>query len=162
MLEADEIARVLLGAGVDFIIVGGLAVGAHGFVRATKDMDIVPNPERSNLRRLASALRELEAAYLDTKDFDAGEFPFDPLKVDDLAQGGNFVMSTRHGRLDVLQWISGVPGDLAFDHLSAGAQETDVFGMTVRVCSYDDLVAMKRAAGRSQDIEDLKNLGESV
>jgi len=60
MLQADEIAAALLRGGIDFIIIGGLAVGAHGFVRATKDIDIVPSPAADNLRRLAKVLRELE------------------------------------------------------------------------------------------------------
>ena len=82
-------SRALLTGGVDFVIVGGLAVAAHGFVRGTKDMDIVPDPERANLSRLAKVLRELEAVYHETGDFDPREFPFDPFNADDLVQGGN-------------------------------------------------------------------------
>jgi len=159
MLQADELARALLSGGVDFIIVGGLAVAAHGFIRGTKDMDIVPDPDTDNLRRLAAVLRQIEAGYHDTGDFGAEELPFDPFNPDDLAQGGNFVMGTRFGRLDILQWISGVPSDLAYEHLAQTAGETPFYEMTVRVCSFEDLVAMKRAAGRPQDLFDLENLG---
>lgn len=48
-----------LNAGsVEFIVIGGLAVGAHGFPRATKDIDIVPEPTLTNLERLATVLAE--------------------------------------------------------------------------------------------------------
>ena len=55
------------------------------------------------------------------EDFDVAEMPFDPTKVDDLAQGGNFRVATRLGNLDIMQWLSGVPGDLAYPTLAADA-----------------------------------------
>jgi hypothetical protein len=51
----------LVERGVEFILIGGHAVGAHGFERATRDVDIVPSPARENLERLLGALDELEA-----------------------------------------------------------------------------------------------------
>jgi hypothetical protein len=131
------------------------------FPRATKDVDIVPAPDERNLARLADVLRGLEAQNFGTGDFDPAEFPFDPLKPDDLRAGGNFVLATRLGRLDVMQWVPGIPGDLAFEHLTRGAVVTSLGGRPVRVCSREDLIAMKHAAGRSQDLLDLEQLGES-
>jgi len=46
---------------VDFVIIGGFALSAHGVIRATKDIDIVPDPDRPDIRRLAHALDGLEA-----------------------------------------------------------------------------------------------------
>jgi hypothetical protein len=103
----------------------------------------------------------LEAHNFGTGDFDPAEFPFDPLKPDDLREGGNFVLATRLGRLDIMQWVPGIPGDLALEHLTRGAIVTALGGRPVRVCSRDDLIAMKRAAGRSQDLLDLDELGEA-
>lgn len=48
-----ELIAVLFDGGVDYVLIGGLAVGAHGFPRATKDVDIVPAPDDANLNRLA-------------------------------------------------------------------------------------------------------------
>jgi len=57
--------------------------------------------------------------------------------------------------------VRGIPGDLAFEHLARGAIITSLGGRPVRVCSRDDLIAMKRAAGRAQDLLDLEKLDES-
>src|SRR3954447_18571871 len=159
MFAPDELIAALSDGGVEYVLIGGLAVGAHGFPRATKDVDIVPAPDDANLDRLGAALRDVEANHFATADFDPAEFPFDPLKPGDLREGGNFVLATRLGRLDVMQWVPGVPGDRAFEHLAESAVETSLAsGGRLRVCSRDDLVAMKRAAGRPQDLVDLEHL----
>src|SRR4051794_11956056 len=159
MFAPDELIAVLGDAGVDYVLIGGLAVGAHGFPRATKDLDIVPAPDARNLERLASLLRQLDARHYGLGDFEPTEFPFDPYDPAQLAEGGNFVLESRLGRLDIMQWVPGIPGDLAFEHLSRGAIDTSLGGRRVRVCSRDDLVEMKRAAGRPQDLVDLQELG---
>jgi hypothetical protein len=63
MFAPDELIAALADAGVDYVLIGGLAVGAHGFPRATKDIDIVPAPDGSNLERLAAVLRTVDARH---------------------------------------------------------------------------------------------------
>ena len=75
--------------------------------------------------------------------------------------GGNFCLLTDLGRLDVMQWLSGVETDDLYGQLSSDALEGTLDGVPVRVCSLEHLVAMKRSAGRPQDLEDLRRLGES-
>gem|GEM_PF-5181163 len=87
-------------AGVRYVVVGGLAVNAYGVIRATKDVDICPDPSQENLARLACVLRELQAVQMGIEDFERREMPFDPTNVDDLSQGGNFRLVTRLGNLD--------------------------------------------------------------
>lgn len=159
MFAPDELIAALADAGVEYILIGGFAVGAHGFPRATNDLDIVPSPDRSNLARLARVLRDVDARLDRAGDFDRTEFPFDPLDPEQLAQGGNFVLFTRLGRLDIMQWVPGVPADQAFDHLDRAAVDTSLGGRRLRVCSRADLIEMKRAAGRPQDLVDLQALG---
>ncbi|HET6547094.1 MAG TPA: hypothetical protein VFG79_01470 [Solirubrobacter sp.] len=159
MFAPDELIAALADAGVEYVLIGGLAVGAHGFPRATKDVDIVPAPEPSNLQRLAALLRALDARHHGMGDFDPSEFPFDPHDPKQLGEGGNFVLTTRLGRLDVMQWVPGIPGERAFEHLARAAVDTTLNGRRVRTCSRDDLIAMKRAAGRPQDLVDLQELG---
>jgi hypothetical protein len=159
MFAPDELVAALDDAGVDYVLIGGLAVAAHGFPRATKDLDIVPAPDSANLERLAALLRRIGAQHHGLGDFDPAEFPFDPLDPGQLAEGGNFLLDTRLGRVDIMQWVPGVRGELAYEHLTRNAVGTTLGGHRVRVCSRDDLIAMKRAAGRPQDLLDLQELG---
>ena len=70
VLEVDPLMDVVDAHEVEYIVVGGFAVAAHGHVRATRDVDICPNPKRSNLRRLAAALEALEATPIDLEEFE--------------------------------------------------------------------------------------------
>jgi len=156
-LDIEGILARLAGAGVDYIVIGGVAVGFHGYVRATKDLDVVPSPDRRNLERLVAVLRALDAKLDGAGDFEATELP-DPLDADTLALGGNWVLQTRLGRFDVMQWL----GDAElWDMLSPSAVEVDMDGLAVKVASYEDLVALKRQAARPSDLEDLERLRQA-
>ena len=162
MLNAGELVGALHAAHIDYVVIGGFAVAAHGFVRATKDLDIVPSGDAANLARLAAVLRDLGAELFGTDEFDPDEFPFDPLDPAQLAEGGNFLLLTRFGRLDMMQWVPGIDADQAYERLRRAAVPTELDGHPVLVCSREDLIAMKRAAGRPQDLVDLRELGEDV
>jgi predicted nucleotidyltransferase len=157
-LDPLPLLRSLHERGIEHIIVGGFAVNAHGYIRVTKDLDIVPRPAEENLGKLAEMLRDLDATVLDTSDFKAEEIPADPTNVADLALGGNFCLLTDLGRLDVMQWLGGIDTEDLYTELARGALESSVAGVPVRVCGLDALLTMKRAAGRPQDLEDLKRL----
>jgi hypothetical protein len=77
-----------------------------------------------------------------------------------LAMGGNFCLLTELGRLDVMQWLSGIEADDLYAEFDADAVEGSIDGVRVRVCSLEHLRAMKRAAGRPQDLKDLEVLGD--
>ena len=160
-LDPLPLLKILHERGVQYIVVGGFAVNAHGFIRVTKDLDIVPSADEENLERLAKMLRDLDAIILDSGDFGHDELPADPTKSADLAMGGNFCLRTNLGRLDVMQWLSGIEFDDLYTKLEGQVIESHVDGVPVRVCGLDDLLMMKRAAARPQDLEDLKRL-ESI
>jgi hypothetical protein len=82
----------------------------------------------------------------------------DPTQPDDLALGGNFCLQTSLGRLDVMQWVSGIDADDLYAELEREALVGELEGIPVRVCGLEHLRAMKRAAGRPQDLEDLARL----
>lgn len=156
-LDIRGILAALVEEGVEFLVIGGLAVGYHGYVRATKDVDVVPNPDPDNLVRLAMALDRLDAHVEGVQEFDDQELP-DPLDPDALGLGGNWVLETRLGRLDVMQWI----GDEAlWGQLVGGAVEDEIAGLRVSVVGYDDLVKLKHQAGRSEDMLDLERLSQA-
>jgi hypothetical protein len=84
--------------------------------------------------------------------------PYDATRADDLAQGGNFRLLTDLGSLDIMRWISGVDADLAYTVLQPQAIEVDWHGLPIEVASLAHLRAMRRAAGRPQDLKDLADL----
>jgi hypothetical protein len=156
--ELDVLLLTLARSSLRFVIIGGIAVGVHGYVRATRDLDICPDPADDNVAQLAKILRDLGARHAEAGDFGKNEMPFDPLNAEDLAAGGNFRLSTRLGALDLMQWVPGIDAEQAFAVLDADAVEVDYQGEPLRVCSLKHLRAMKETAGRPQDLLDLENL----
>jgi hypothetical protein len=138
-------------------VIGGFALGFHGVERATKDVDVVPKPGEENLTRLWRALEELEAEPQGLEDFRPEEMPVE-WGLDGLIVGaGNWILHTRYGRLDVMQWVEPFA---SYEELRAGAVEVEVeeAGSTLLVAGLHDLIAMKQAAGRDQDRMDLTAL----
>jgi len=155
VLQAERLLAALAGHGVRFVVIGGFSLAAHGVVRGTKDIDVVPDPDPANLARLATALRDLEAEIMLAEDFDPRELGIEP-DEQGLALGGNWVLRTRLGRLDVMQDVPGVHG---YAQLLEGSVEIDVPGAgRLRFAGFDDLIAMKTAAGRPQDEIDVASL----
>jgi hypothetical protein len=158
MFQADELLLALRKADVRFIVIGGIAVGVHGYVRATKDLDIVPDPAPANLTRLALLLRDIGAEHVGVGEFSAEEFPYDPTDPEQLAQGTNFRLETRLGPLDIMQWVAGIEKDPAYAALAREAITVPFRDGPLLVCGLEHLRAMKRAAGREQDLVDLREL----
>jgi hypothetical protein len=159
-LDPGRLLQELQAAGVEYVLIGGLAVNAHGVIRSTKDVDICPAPDPGNLARLAGMLAEIGVRQLGVGPggFDAEELPFDPTRPNDLAEEGNFRLETPLGVLDIMQWVPGLDADNAFATLASDARTARAFGIEIRVCSLEALRIMKRAAGRPQDLRDLDDL----
>ena len=147
----DELLRRLAAADVRFVLIGGLAVNAWGVVRGTKDLDIVADPETDNLNRLAE-VAATAGGQVQTRDaFVSSSFSIAAL----LSEGRRVQIDTELGPLDVVQGLPGVP---TYAELQPGATGVKIAGVTISVCSLDDLRAMKRAAGRTRDLADLEDL----
>jgi hypothetical protein len=155
-LDVAGLLAALDAADVRFVVIGGFAVGAHGYPRATKDLDIVPDPDPDNLERLAAVLVDLDASVLGMEEFAEEEVAQPDLAG--LRMGGNFVLATDRGRIDIMQLVG---PDLEYADLDSAAVEDEVFGHRVRFCGFDHLVAMKESAGRPEDEVDLRRLRES-
>jgi predicted nucleotidyltransferase len=156
-LDIQGILQQLVEGDVEFLLIGGIAVGYHGHVRATKDVDVVPAPDRANLERLAEVLRRLGAEVEGAEDFEEGELR-DPLDPAVLELGGNWVLATRLGRLDVMQWLDDGP---LWEELSPTAIEDRISDLAVKIVSYEDLMKLKERAGRPEDLADLQRLREA-
>ena len=144
------LVRVLVAYHVRFVVIGGVAVAAHGYVRATEDLDVVPDPDRDNLDRLGNALVSVDARL--------AAYPrrvLGPAERTALYRGRNLTLTTRLGDLDVVQRLPGVPGYAA---LAADAEPSSIAGVALYVCSRAHLIAMKAARGSAQDRADLERL----
>ena len=152
VLNARALFRVMAEYGVDYLVVGGFAVYAHGYLRGTADLDIVPRPDLANLSRLGEALVSVGARVYKTAA---------PVNVNDphiLQRASLVALMTDHGRLDVLN-VRSTPG-LSSDYaaLRERAIEVKIDEVALAVVALDDLIRMKKAAGRDQDIEDIRAL----
>jgi hypothetical protein len=150
--SAGEIFAKLERHGVDYVAIGGIAANAHGSRRLTLDVDIIPEPATSNYERLAAALDELNAPKTAV---DSGFRSLDPRDSFDLARADVLKLATEAGDLDV---INSAPGAPPYGDLRKRAIEVEVRGTRIRIASLDDLIAMKRAAGRPRDLRDIADL----
>lgn len=148
-----RVFRVLNEHEVDYVVIGGWAVISHGRVRLTNDVDFVVARDEENLARLERALAELRAELWGV---DAHLLGID-LTAEQLGAGGNFTLTTDAGGVDV---FNEVPGGAPYADLRGRSLEGRVRGIPVRVASREDLIRMKRAAGREIDLEDLAVLTE--
>jgi hypothetical protein len=149
-LDAAQLLSALGRHEVEYVLIGGLAVQAHGHVRTTQDVDLFPNSDAANLKRLASALRELGARPSGARGTRAPN-------TTELARGGTHVLETDVGGLDL---HFEPPGARAWDQMRSRALVLEVSGTTVPVAGLDDLIAMKRARGQPIDRGDVIALTE--
>lgn len=143
--------RVLVEKTVQFVLIGGFAGRLHGSNLVTNDLDICYSRDPDNLEHLASALREMGATLRGAPE----DIPF-LLDARTLQAGDHFTFDTIFGSLDCLGTPAGVGG---YDHLERTSKEMDLDGLSVKVASLDDLIAMKLAAARPQDMYQAEVLG---
>jgi len=140
--DFKEFLRLLNANRVDYLLVGGYAVGLHGYPRATVDLDVWVRATPDNADRIVRALRS---------------FGFDlPSLEPQLFLDARSIVrfGTPPFRIEIMTSIDGV----AFDACRGRPSVFDVDGVPVPVISLDDLKANKRAAGRNKDLADLDNL----
>ena len=146
-----RVLNALNAAGVRYVIIGAYAGRILGSPTVTRDLDICHARDQANLDALARVLRDLRARLRGVDD----DVPF-TLDARSLANGDSFTFSTDAGDLDVLATPAGTRG---YDELARTAVQTDLDGLRVLVADIDDLIRMKRAAGRPKDLIELEVLG---
>ena len=136
--------RSLNDARVEYLLVGGYAVGFHGYARATGDIDVWVRQSPENAGRLVAALRAF--------GFDVPDLVPDLFLVD-----GRIVrMGLPPNRVEVMTSVSG----LAFEDAWARRETSDWDGLAVPVVGLADLRVNKTASGRAKDLADLDELPE--
>jgi predicted nucleotidyltransferase len=140
----------LADGGVDFVVIGAIAVVAHGHIRTTRDLDITYATAKDNLKALGAVLVATDARLRGVAEV----VPFVP---DERTLHGVelLTLETRDGSLDLL---ANPPGAPPYAELRANAERIDVEGREILIASAPDLIAMKRAAGRPRDLEDIEAL----
>ncbi|HEY0144199.1 MAG TPA: nucleotidyltransferase [Thermoanaerobaculia bacterium] len=149
-MDFERILRILVEAGVEFVIVGGVAATVHGSARLTSDLDIAYGRTPENIKRLAGALAPLNP-YL------RGAPPNLPFQFDaaTIRSGLNFTLTTDAGPLDCLGEVSGLGG---YDDILMRSMAVTLYGITCRCLDLDALLDAKRAAGRAKDLEVIAEL----
>jgi predicted nucleotidyltransferase len=135
----------LNGAGVRYVLIGGIALIRHGIVRATRDIDAVFDPNADNVERIRTLVERWGATRPDGS----------PIPEGGIAGDRTVHLSTAHGELDLL---SEAAAQVPFSELLARAETRRVDGVEAPICSLADLVAMKRSVGRERDLVDLADL----
>ena len=148
-LDAREILRVLAEHQVDYVVIGGLAVQAHGHTRTTQDVDLVPEPASPNLDRLLAALVALRARPVGTVTPTTSRL--------ELPAAGVLELDTDSGGVDVHLRPPGAP---PYADLRSRALNLELGDLRVLVAGRDDLIAMKRVSGRPIDRGDILALTE--
>lgn len=148
--DVRGLLRALASHGVDFVVIGGIAAVYHGSARLTADLDVTFSTQTPNLVRLGRALESLNTRLRGAEDV-TGFVP----DASTLRKVEVLTLSTDLGPLDVLGRPAGAP---QYSVLRERASVLTVDEFTVRVADVEDLIAMKRAAGRRKDDEDVAEL----
>jgi hypothetical protein len=144
-LDPQLLFEVLARHKVEYVLIGGLAGNLHGSPLTTNDADITPRRTKRNLRRLASALVELDARIRSAQQPDGVEFARDPEFLERMKM---LNMQTRAGDFDIAFEPAGFSG---YDELAVHAEAFEVFGLRVQVASLRDIIRSKEIANRLKD-----------
>lgn len=148
----EEIFRCLNMHGVSYVLIGGLAATLHGSALRTGDVDICPGRDTANLKRLAAALKDLEARIRAPDSPGGLRFACD---AQFLSRVETCNLTTLFGDFDISFQPSGTTG---FKDLKRHAVEFDLGGLIAPTASLDDVIRSKEAAGRPKDLQALPEL----
>ncbi len=144
MIKLEPILKSLTENAVEFVIVGGVAITAHGSAYLTQDLDFCYSRSKTNLKKVVSALAPFKPK---PRNFSENlRYVFDERT---LQNGTNFTFDTEIGDIDLLGEVAGVG---SFDAVNKESEIKSLFGYDVKVLSIEGLIKAKRAAGRTKDL----------
>jgi hypothetical protein len=142
--DFKELLELLNAKKVEYLVVGGHALAHHGFIRATKDIDVYVHPTQENAHRVMDAL-------------DAFGFGKTGLKEEDFEKPDQIIqLGFPPVRIDLITSINGV----SWEQAAGGASQGDYGGTPVPFIGRAELIANKKAAGRARDLADAEELEE--
>lgn len=137
-----ELLRLLNDRKVKYLLIGGQAVIVHSEPRYTKDVDLWVEPSVKNAKKIIAVLEEFGA-------------PTNSVTEEDFATPGTvFIFGIEPNRVDILTRIKGAK----FDKCYTNRDYVQLLGVKVSLICLDDLIKVKRATGRPQDLLDLEKL----
>lgn len=150
----ERIFKGLSDEGVKYLVVGGVAVNLHGYLRGTGDLDILILLDEDNLKKMTSAMKKL--GYIERL----------PIKIQELQNEGYARKMMEERNLMAFSYMPEgndplivdviIDGSLRFNEFFGRSVVKKLDGMDVPIVSVDDLIAFKKKSGRSKDIEDLR------
>ena len=146
----EKILPILNEADVEYVVIGGVAMVAHGSARATFDIDLCYQRSKDNIEKLCQALKPFHPRLRGApKDL---PFQFDGRTI---SSGLNFTLATDLGDIDLLGEVAGLG---SYDAVFKVSEPKNIEGIPCRILSLDGLFRSKSAAGREKDIEALKEI----
>ena len=153
-MDYTDILRALAAAGIRFAVAGGFASLAHGVVRVTMDMDLVVDVQDDNLSLLWDTLTEL------------GFVPQQPIPRTSAVSAETLLKIAEEKGMRAFSWSHGSQPFLVVDLLIGVPFRWDenlfekigIFGVEVPVLRKDELIRLKRLAGRDKDLADVREL----
>jgi predicted nucleotidyltransferase len=143
MKNPNQLLQFLLENNLDFVLVGGIAAVVHGSAQVTQDLDICLLTKSGAVEELRRILAQLHPKHRMTPQ--KLSFLTEPR---DISSINNIYLDTDLGPLDILSEIKGVG---SFERVKKDAITAKVFGFSCKVISLDDLIAAKKAMGRTKD-----------
>jgi hypothetical protein len=144
VIKIEAAIETLVQNKVEFVIVGGIAITAHGSAYITKDLDFCYSRVKGNLKNIVSALSPFKPR---PRGFPENlPYIFDETT---LQNATNFTFETQLGDIDLLGEVAGIG---AFNEVREFSKLMELFSFEVRVLSIEGLILAKRAAGRPKDL----------
>jgi len=144
MIQLEPILKSLTENEVEFVVIGGVAITAHGSAYLTKDLDFCYLRSNENLKKIVDALSDFAPRF---RGFPENlPFTFD---ISTLKNGTNFTFTTNVGDIDLLGEVAGVGN---YQDVLNSSEYKELFGMQIRILNLDGLINAKRAAGRTKDL----------
>jgi predicted nucleotidyltransferase len=144
VIKIESAIETLVKNNVEFVIVGGIAITAHGSAYITKDLDFCYSRNKENLKKIVSALAPFKPR---PRGFPENlPYIFDETT---LQNATNFTFETELGDIDLLGEVAGIG---TFNEVKELSKLMDLYDYKVKVLSIEGLILTKRAAGRPKDL----------